>query len=451
MQSARNCQAAAPGVGRNPAPGSRTTTGRGRHAAERAPRCPWVHVLRSAAALAAGMGVGRFVYTPILPLMHAQAGLSAAAGAHLATANYGGYLAGALAGSLAPRLVRSSLVLRACLVALVASLAGMALTHSPLIWLLLRLGAGAASAMIFVIAASSLLSHLREHPAHLPGWAFGGVGAGIALSGLLVLALRTAGTWRTAWWASAALAVPLTLAAWGLRPEHASPQAATPTRGTSPRRPRTHRWFSALFASYTLEGIGYIIAGTFLVAAINQTSPGWVGSGAWVLVGLAAIPSAALWAGLGRRWSRPDLLLAALVVQAVGIALPALVGGVAAALLSAVLFGATFIGVSTLALGTGAHLRFPRAVALLTAGYSVGQIVGPLVATPLLRHGYHQALLLAAGVVLAAALTALLLRPGFPHTMPEPHIPRAAVTEGRTATGVSSPHGPSPTGPGAGS
>ncbi|KUN16460.1 MFS transporter [Streptomyces corchorusii] len=364
------------------------------------------------------MGVGRFVYTPILPLMHAQAGLSAAAGANLATANYGGYLAGALAGTLLPRLVRSAAVLRACLLGLIASLAAMPLARSTTLWLLLRLGAGVLSALVFVIAASSLLSHLRDHPAHLPGWAFGGVGAGIALSGLLVLVLRTVGTWRAAWWAAAALAAALTLAAWGLRPEPAprpGPAAHSRVRASGPR---THRWFGTLFASYTLEGIGYIIAGTFLVAAIEQTSPGWIGGGAWVLVGLAAIPSSAMWAGLGRRWSRPDLLSAALAVQAVGIALPALVGGVAAALISAVLFGSTFIGVSTLALAAGAHLRFPRAVALLTAGYSAGQILGPLVATPLLRHGYHQALVLASAVVLAAALAALVLRVGFPHHAP---------------------------------
>ncbi|WP_048910716.1 YbfB/YjiJ family MFS transporter [Streptomyces sp. NRRL WC-3744] len=379
------------------------------------------------------MGVGRFVYTPILPLMQAQAGLSAGAGANLATANYGGYLAGALAGICAPRLVRSRLVLRGCLLALVATLAGMPLTRNGVIWLLLRLGAGFFSAMIFVIAVSSLLSHLREHPAHLPGWAFGGVGSGIALSGLLVLALRTVGDWQAAWWASAALAATLTLAAWGLRPEAAAqPAPATSAPGARTSGPRTHRWFGALFVSYTLEGVGYIIAGTFLVAAINQTSPGWIGGGAWVVVGLAAIPSSAVWAGLGRRWSMPDLLLAALGVQAVGIALPALVGGVAPALISAVLFGSTFIGVSTLALAAGAHLRFPRAVALLTAGYSVGQLLGPLVATPLLHHGYHQALLLAAAVVLAAALTAFVLRIGFPHTMPAPDAVPSAET-GATA------------------
>ncbi|MET9790700.1 YbfB/YjiJ family MFS transporter [Streptomyces canus] len=359
------------------------------------------------------MGVGRFVYTPILPLMHTQAGLSTGAGANLATANYVGYLVGALAGILAPALIRSRAVLRASLVLLTGTLAAMPLTHSTTVWSLLRLAAGVASALVFVVAAGSLLHLLRDHPPHLAGWAFGGVGGGIALSGLLVLVLRSAADWRTAWWAAAVLAALLAAASWNLRPQ----EAPATTTGGSGARPRTHRWFGALFVSYTLEGVGYIVAGTFLVAAIGQQSPGWVGSGAWVLVGLAALPSSALWARLGRRWSRPGLLLTALVIQAAGIALPALVGGTAAALGSAVLFGATFIGVSSLALATGAHLRFPRSVALLTAGYSVGQILGPLVVAPLLHHGYHRALLLAALVVLVAAAAAAVLRTGFPHHM----------------------------------
>jgi MFS family permease len=378
-------------------------------------RSPWVHVAQAAAALAAGMGVGRFVYTPILPLMTAHAGLTAQAGANLATANYAGYLAGALAGTLAPGLVRSPAVNRGSLVLLVATLGAMPLTHSTAAWLVLRLLAGVASAVVFVIAVSSLLSHLRDHPSHLAGWGFGGVGAGIALSGLLVLVMRSAGGWQTAWWAATGLTAVLAAGAWTLRPE---PPPAPATTSTPP--PRTHRWFSALFASYTLEGVGYIIAGTFLVAAIDQGSPGWIGSGAWVLVGLAAVPSSALWTWLGRHWSRPDLLLAALAVQAVGIALPALAGGVAAALIAAALFGATFLGVATIALAAGTHLRFPRSVALLTAGYSAGQILGPLVATPLLHHGYHQALILAAVVVLAAAIAAGVLRIGFPHQGPSP-------------------------------
>lgn len=390
-------------------------------------RSPWIHVARTGAALAAGMGVGRFVYTPILPLMHAQAGLSTGSGADLATANYAGYLIGALATML-PGFARSPAVLRISLVTLTASLAAMPLTQVTLVWMALRLCAGIASAMIFVAAVSSLLSNLREHPAHLTGWGFGGVGAGIALSGLLVLAVRTTADWRAAWWAAAILAALLAIPSWSMQPSP-GPAADASVPGA---HPVSHRWFTALFASYTLEGIGYIIAGTFLVAAIAESSPGWIASGAWVLAGLAAVPSSALWAGLARRWSRPALLTVALTIQALGMALPAVVGGVSAALVSAVLFGGTFLGVTNLALATGAHLRFPRAVALLTAGYSVGQILGPVVATPLLHRGYHQALILGALIVLAAAFASALLRIGFPHHLTASVMP-APPTQAREA------------------
>ncbi len=107
---------------------------------------PRAHAVQAAAALAASMGIGRFVYTPILPLMHTQAGLSASLGATLATANYLGYLIGALAGILIPGAVRSAAVMRTSLVVLIATLALMPTTHDGSIWFALRLVAGIASA-----------------------------------------------------------------------------------------------------------------------------------------------------------------------------------------------------------------------------------------------------------------------------------------------------------------
>src|SRR5512142_2854541 len=102
-------------------------------------RAPWALVLRAAAALAVSMGLGRFAYTPILPLMHAQAGLSAQSGSALATANYLGYLIGALLGIAAPRLIRSLLVLRAGLIVLIGTLVLMAATENQAGWFALRL------------------------------------------------------------------------------------------------------------------------------------------------------------------------------------------------------------------------------------------------------------------------------------------------------------------------
>ena len=352
----------------------------------------WRLAGQGAAALAGGMGIGRFAYTPILPLMHSQAGLSPRLGAALATANYTGYLAGALAAVAVPRLLHSRWALRLSLLILAATLALMPL--GPSLWLGLRLVAGIASALVFVIAVSAVLPRVQSH--HV-GWTFGGVGAGIALSGVVLVG----GSWRTAWWITALLTIACAIPAWHL--------TGTPTSVTVAGGARS-RHFTALLTSYTLEGIGYIIAGTFLVAAINETASGPVGNGAWIVVGLAAVPSTALWARLGRHWPRSTLLLVALVVQAVGIALPAVFHSITAAFVAAALFGATFLGVANLAIALGTELRVPHAVAILTTGYSLGQIVGPLAVGPLLHNGYQQALLVSAGVVALAALATHPLR-----------------------------------------
>lgn len=377
---------------------------------------PWSVVGQGAAALAVGMGVGRFVYTAILPLMEHQAGMSASMGSDLATANYAGYLIGALTGIFVPAVAHSRLALRLSLLTVVVTLALMPVTDDGGAWMALRLITGFASALLFVIASSALLGRLHQGAQHLLGWGFGGVGLGIALSGTLVLALQSASpsSWRAAWWSAAILAAVLSVAGWTLRPgPHGEAAVAGPPQHHS--RPRTHRWFAALLASYTLEGVGYIIAGTFLVAAISQNSPGWLGSGSWVLVGLAATPSAAMWASLARRRPRSTLLLGALLIQAAGIALPSLAGGVAPALISALLFGNTFIAISSTAVAIGAHLQFPRSVALLTAGYSAGQLLGPLVVKPMLSGGYRDALLVGAVIVLASATAAAAMRLRFPH------------------------------------
>lgn len=360
------------------------------------------HVARSAAALAAAMGIGRFAYTPILPLMTAQTGMAPHAAATLATANYIGYLVGAVAGFLWPSLARSVVVCRVSLVLLVGSLAAMPLTNTVREWTLLRGVAGVTSALVFVIAVNTLLEHLHGRPAHLAGWGFGGIGAGIALSAVLVLASQQ---WRLAWWASAAAAAVLTAAAWTMRRTPGTRPSSVEVRNRLP-----HKLFGLLALSYSLEGVGYIIAGTFLVAAVSQRAPQWLGGTTWLVVGLATIPSAALWAALSSRWSHPGPLVTALCAQAVGVAVAGIFGGVGPAMIGAVLFGGTFIGISTLSLSAARLLRYPRAVALLTAGYSVGQIVGPVVVAPLLQDGFRPALVVGAVVVLAAAVVAGLMR-----------------------------------------
>ncbi|ANZ40135.1 hypothetical protein BBK82_32990 [Lentzea guizhouensis] len=206
-----------------------------------------------------------------------------------------------------------------------------------------------------------------------------GVGAGIALSGVLVL---LDDHWQASWWLAAVASALLTAIAWPLRPVP-RPRAGT-GRGS----------FAGLFVGYTLEGVGYIVAGTFLVAAAGP-----LGSTAWVLTGLAAAASPFLLTRLDQRRA----LVGALLLQAAGIALPAVSTAPVATIVAFVLFGATFLGIATTALNLGAT-RHPNAAALLTAGYSADQVAGPLLATPLLSHDYRAAMPFGAATVLAAAV-----------------------------------------------
>jgi len=352
------------------------------------------------AGLAAAMGLGRFVYTPILPLMQEQTGISPSSTAIVATFNYLGYFLGALALAIQPRLARSTPLLRASLLALVASEVAMVLAVNVPLWSGVRLIAGFASAVVFVYCAGAVAGTVAA------GVAFCGVGVGIAASGLLVVGLGEAVGWRVLWWVAALATAVFGAFAWRLPP--GAPATVAKSDGAAPPRPGVAGW--ALGISYFLEGLGYIVLGTFLVAAVAAGGRPWEGPAAWVIVGLAAAVSPLIWARLRRYRSAETLLVIALLLQVISAVLPALVRGPAAATVSAVLFGGTFIGAVMLSMEAGARIGIPRSAAVLTAGYGVGQIVGPLVVAPMLGDGYDAAFLTAGGVLVAAAVLAAVAR-----------------------------------------
>src|SRR3981081_1031878 len=99
--------------------------------------------LAGLAALAVAMGIGRFAFTPLLPMMQADSGLSLAAGGWLAAANYLGYLFGALSAGF---FRRSARVIRVGLLVIAGTTLAMGITHQLAVWAALRLAAGMASA-----------------------------------------------------------------------------------------------------------------------------------------------------------------------------------------------------------------------------------------------------------------------------------------------------------------
>jgi len=347
------------------------------------------------AALAVAMGIGRFAFTPVLPMMQADAGLSLAEGGYLAAANYLGYLAGAL---WAMRPARPDVAVRLSLLTIAVATLAMGLTHAMPAWLFWRAVAGIASAWALVHVSSWCLEELaaRGKP-HLGGVVFSGVGWGIALAGALCLALMAAGTSSAQTWLALGI-VSLVVAA-ALWPVVAG-QAAAAKNGSG------LKWTAdatRLVLCYGAFGFGYIIPATFVPVMARDIVPdplvfGW----AWPIFGATAALSTLF---VSRRDNRRVWAIAA-AAMAAGVTAPMLIPGIAGILGSALLVGGTFMVITMAGMQEARQVGGPALMAAMTAAFATGQIAGPLAVSALahLRGGMPAALSIAAALLLLSAL-----------------------------------------------
>lgn len=357
------------------------------------------------------MGIGRFAFTPILPLMQRDLGMTNSLAGWLASLNYVGYLIGAILCAVKPRLLRSTLVNVSALTASIATTLLMGLTISPLLWAILRLTAGIASALLFVIIAIEVSEALaRSGHSRWSSALYGGVGLGIALSGATVPYLDRFGGWSVAWLGMGFIAIILALAGIALAGKR---RGAVDVSNETSTANGSLIGIRRLATAYFLEGVGYIVSATFLVTMIAHT-PGLADFApwSWVVVGLAAAPSTIIWQLTAVRIGTRRALSLAYIFQAFGIFLSINAGSALTAGLAAVIFGGTFLGIVALAMGEGARRSGKegrRATAVLTACFGAGQVVGPPLAGLLAdqQGGFSLALLLAASMVaLGGALVA---------------------------------------------
>lgn len=334
-------------------------------------------------ALAVAMGIGRFAFTPLMPLMIRDGSINTAAGAEWAAANYVGYLIGALTASRFSDDPRRGLRLALLGVAVTTVAVGwMSGPWLPLGGAALRVAAGIFSAWALVCVSSWCLAELaRRGAADLGAWIYTGVGLGIVGAGAFAwLGGRQAAT--SLWLELGLLAAAGALFVWLQlrRPDAAS---ASPARhvSSSPRpSPTHHHW--GLVLCYGTFGFGYIIPGTFLPAmAREQVSDPLVFGLTWPLFGLAAALSVAGAARSLVSWPRRHVWALAQGIMALGTALSLASQAIWALAASAVLVGGTFV-VTTMA---GLQLAREQApdnptplLARMTVAFAIGQIVGPL-------------------------------------------------------------------------
>ena len=358
------------------------------------------------------MGIGRFAYTPLLPRLRDALGLGIVAAGDIATANFVGYLLGALlSGPITARRGRAGWLSLALLLSTLTTAAGCVPWSWP-VWLALRFAAGFASALGVVIGTALVLDYLaaagrpRLIALHFPG-----VGIGIVLSVLLIEAARLGGLSVFGQWG--VLGVPAGLASLVARTVlRRLPNPDPPPRATGVAHPPL--LFSGevkrVVAAYGLLGFGYVITATFLVAMARELDAAvWLEPLSWIVVGATAAPSVPLAQKLAARFGMFPVMRAAFCVEAAGVLLAGYGEGTAAVLIGAACVGGTFLSITALVLGAARALGGAHADGLLgwmTAAFGFGQLLGPALAGRLaeVASGFGPPSLLAALALAAAAL-----------------------------------------------
>lgn len=364
-------------------------------------------------SLAVAMGVGRFAFTPLFPLMVRDGLLSGESGALIAASNYLGYLVGAL---VAARLrVQPAMLVALGLISTIAVTAAVGGTSSVPLWVALRFLAGVLSAWTLVATSAWGLGWLSSlgRP-HLAGAVFAGVGLGIAGAGLFCLVaadphMSSLHMWvQLAGWAGIATLFPL-LVVWILPGSVARP-AELPA-GQAPRKPPVRT--AGLVACYTLFGFGYILPATYLPALARQLvdDPQVFGL-AWPLFGLAAAVSTIVVSWCLQNANRLRVWAASHLLMVVGVLLPCVWTSLPSVTIAALLVGGTFMVITMLAMQEARARAEGNATLVLgrmTAGFALGQLLGPLASAAMGRFtddfttALNHALALAAAGLLSSA------------------------------------------------
>lgn len=353
------------------------------------------------------LGVARFAYTPLLPLMQQQAGLGVAEAGWLAAINYAGYLSGALIASRISSLALKDRLYRIGMVLAIVSTLVMGLSTNVVVWAISRYVAGLTSAAGMLLGTGLIMNWLirHNHRSEL-GIHFAGIGLGIAGCAGAVMLFTPWLDWREQWFAFTALGCLLLVPALRWLP----PPDTTGLTSTGQKlqdKPPSALYLQVFMAAYFCAGFGYVVSVTFIVAIVNQL-PGLAGWGnlVFLAIGIGAAPACISWDFIARRIGDLNALILAAVLQIAGILLPVMVPGLWAAMLGALLFGGTFIGMVSLVLSMAGRY-YPgmpaKMMGKMTLSYGVAQIIGPAITGMIgARWGSYNA-----GLYVAAAVMAL--------------------------------------------
>ena len=377
---------------------------------------PWQVIVSGICGLVLTIGLARFAYTPLLPGLQAQTGLNDANAGVLAAINYAGYMSGTIAVAWIDSVRLRHRLYSLGLWMAILTTASMAVSPSFEIWALSRFVGGLCGAAGMLLGSGLVLGWLMRN-GHRPelGLHFVGIGLGIVVSAIGAWGLSLIWPdWDTQWFAFACIGLVFLWPAWVWRPPVPDELSTNSNSSNTPHIIPT-RWLWTMLVSYFAAGWGFVISATFTVAIVER-EPLLAGQGhlAWAMVGLAAMPAVFIWDRIARLVGDKQALLIAFGLQTLSVLMPAASGSMFAAMVGAIGYGATFIGIVSLTLAMVGRLspnNPGKAMARFTLGYGAAQMIAPVVAGYMAQSSgsFHGALWVTAAVMsLGMALLATL-------------------------------------------
>lgn len=360
----------------------------------------WPALLAGVMSTLVGVGLARFAYTPLIPVVIEAQWFTPSDAVYLGSANLLGYLFGALCAHRLASWFSARRMIAASLLAVSFSFLFCAFPIGFYWFFSWRVLAGFAGAILMVVTPSiALASTPIEHRAVVGTMVFTGVGLGAVLSALVVPALLSFHLTVT-WLCLGLICLSLTwICDVGVRRLRAVPLAATSGAGALAHRPVAWAVVLTVMVAYALDAVGFLPHTVFWVDyLVREEGFGQAAASLqWALFGLGALCGPFLVGLLVRYWGWHVSLCLGFAIKAMAVFLPVLSLAFWSQSWSSFLVGALSPGVTALVagrllqlVGVGAHQRvwgyttalFAITQALggygMSAFYASGQTYAPL-------------------------------------------------------------------------
>ena len=358
-----------------------------------------------------GVGVARFAFTSLLPSMLDDFLTITNAGL-FASLNFAGYLSGAIFTMFLKDINIKVKYFRIGIVLSIFTTIILATTTNEISWFISRVLAGFGSGMVLIIGGSIVMEKINyKNKTKAMGIHFTGIGTAIVLCELISQYVLIDNTWSDVWLILSLYALVTSVYVVYILSFDKEIKQDAPKYKI--KRSLFTPYVMLLIFAYFTEGVGFVVQGTFLPDIINSLE-GLDGYGgmAWLIVGLAGIPSSIIWMRLAHNYGSVNIIIVAMLLQIIGILIPTISNNIYLNLFSGALYGSTFIALVALFMTLGGQISAKNPVILMgafTTFYGIGQVLAPLYSVQLINSfgNYNTTLYLTAIIVFMGVLSLL--------------------------------------------